>query len=79
MTHGFVESRPEEPDVASREQHSSDWNRYICHDLGPFGGWVVVFDGTRVSGIRTREEARDLIRAFKKDPESVPVYVVQES
>ncbi len=77
MTHGFVESPPEKTEVV--ERHSSDWNRYICHELGPFGGWVVVFDGTRVSGIRTREEARDLIRAFKKDPESVPVYVVQES
>ncbi|OPZ40882.1 MAG: hypothetical protein BWY99_00389 [Synergistetes bacterium ADurb.BinA166] len=79
MNHGFVESPPEKPLMASREQHSSDESRYICHELGPNEGWVVVFDGTRVSGIRTREEARDLIRAFKKDPESVPVYVVQES
>lgn len=79
MTHGFIESPPEKPLVASRERHSSDESRYIDHELGPFGGWVVVFDGTRVSGIRTREEARELIRAFKKDPESVPIYVVQES
>ncbi len=77
MTHGFVESPPEKTEVV--ERHSADESRYIDHELGPNGGWVVVFDGTRVSGIRTREEARDLIRAFKKDPESVPIYVVQES
>jgi hypothetical protein len=62
-----------------REQHSSDWSRWIERDPARPGRWTVVFDGHTVNGILTREKAREIIRLLKRCPEAAPVYEVMES
>jgi hypothetical protein len=61
------------------EQHSADWSRRIDPEPTPRGiDWVVVFDGRQVVR-KTRESARELIRALKKDPGLAAIFEVLES
>ena len=58
----------------SFEVHSEDRTRWVSRS--DEDGWEIGFDGHVLKGFRTREEARQTIRSFKRDPGLVEVALV---